>query len=195
MKAEMRQPSPSATEASLPVWVPGGRKVMGRFLSEDTRVRHHMRWLPLVVLAATLVSVGTACSKDDEPASAASESAAGLGSTVNATIGGNGEYSISLDSKSVKAGKVTFKITNKGAEEHEFVIVKTGVRADKLPVKNGEVDEDGVNELAKPLEVEDIEAGASAKLVANLEAGHYVLICNLQGHYGHGMQTAFRVTA
>ena len=42
-------------------------------------------------------------------------------------------------------------------------------------------------------EVEDIAGGKSKKLTANLKAGHYVLICNLPGHYKGGMRSDFTV--
>jgi uncharacterized cupredoxin-like copper-binding protein len=43
-------------------------------------------------------------------------------------------------------------------------------------------------------EIEDIEKGATPKLTIDLDAGSYVLICNVAGHYRQGMRTSFTVT-
>ena len=42
----------------------------------------------------------------------------------------------------------------------------------------------------------EVEAGQSADLAVNLEAGNYVLICNIDStelHYQHGMHVPFTV--
>ena len=41
--------------------------------------------------------------------------------------------------------------------------------------------------------VEDIAGGRSKKLSLNLSKGHYVLICNLPGHYAAGMRADLTV--
>jgi len=81
----------------------------------------------------------------------------------------------------VKAGKVTFNVTNTGKVEHEVVVVKlpAGAAYDKLPVATsgetlGKVAEDGnVGEV-------EVQPGArEAFTIDNLEAGSYVLVDNL----------------
>jgi uncharacterized cupredoxin-like copper-binding protein len=47
--------------------------------------------------------------------------------------------------------------------------------------------------LSKGDEVDDIEGGSTQSLTVNLDAGSYVLICNLPGHYGQGMLAGFTV--
>ena len=43
-------------------------------------------------------------------------------------------------------------------------------------------------------EIEEIPAGSTENLTVDLTAGHYALICNLEGHYRMGMQADFDVT-
>ena len=75
---------------------------------------------------------------------------------------------------SVKAGKVTFKIKNKGALDHTFVIVKTSLAASKLPVKNDKV-------TLKPLkDVGPFKPGKGGTLTLTLKPGKYVLYCNIR---------------
>src|SRR5580765_3868637 len=81
-------------------------------------------------------------------------------------------------------------ISNEGPSTHEFVIIKTDDAPDALPVKDNEVQEDGLNVVD---EQEDIAPSTTGVLQTNLEAGSYVIICNLPAHYESGMHTAFTV--
>jgi uncharacterized cupredoxin-like copper-binding protein len=103
------------------------------------------------------------------------------------------DYEMQLSADSVPAGEVIFKIQNASdITVHEFVVVQSDMQAAEIPV--GEdllVDES----LFTPVdEVEDIPAGESAELTVTLTAGHYVLLCNIAGHYQLGMRTDFNVT-
>lgn len=104
------------------------------------------------------------------------------------------DFEISLDSSSAPAGEVTFTVANAGPSVHEFVVFKTDLAADQLPTDNkGDVDESGAG-VTHIDEIEDIAAGSTdSTLKVDLESGAYVLICNLPGHYGLGMHTAFTV--
>ena len=108
-------------------------------------------------------------------------------------------YKITLDKESVPAGDITFHIHNDATDlTHEFVVFKTDLPADQLPVDaEGIVDEAaGGSDLILIDEKEDIEPGMSTDLTVNLEPGNYVLICNLDSnemHYAHGMYTSFTV--
>jgi uncharacterized cupredoxin-like copper-binding protein len=101
------------------------------------------------------------------------------------------DFSIATSVASFPAGDVTFGIQNDGPSAHEFVILRTDVAQDALPVENGEIPEDQVDLVD---EAEDIAPGTSRSLSANLTAGSYVLVCNLPSHYGAGMHAAFTVT-
>jgi uncharacterized cupredoxin-like copper-binding protein len=115
--------------------------------------------------------------------------------TVDTTLK---DFSITVDPTSEPAGEVTFDITNEGPSQHEFVVFKTDLAPDQLPMTEDEngvpiVDEEG--EGIEPVdEVEDINADSTATLTVNLAAGNYVLICNLPSHYQQGMHTPFTVS-
>jgi uncharacterized cupredoxin-like copper-binding protein len=108
------------------------------------------------------------------------------------------EWAVVPAESSAPAGEVTFEVTNDGPEDvHEFVVLKTDLDPADLPV-----DEDGVvSEEGEGIEVideiEDIPVGESQDLTVTLEAGSYVLLCNIwsedeqEAHYQMGMRTAF----
>lgn len=103
------------------------------------------------------------------------------------------DYEMQLSTDTVKAGEVTFNIQNDSdVTVHEFVVVRTDTMAADIPV--GEdllVDES----LFTPVdEVEDIPAGEGGELTVTLDAGHYILLCNIAGHYQLGMHADFNVT-
>lgn len=43
-------------------------------------------------------------------------------------------------------------------------------------------------------EVEDIPGGETATLNVTLDPGHYVIICNIKGHYRMGMESELTVS-
>jgi hypothetical protein len=106
--------------------------------------------------------------------------------------------------RSVPAGAVDFHVINQGTHEHEFVVVRTDLSIAELPTNpDGSFDEegDGVEVID---EIEDIEPGGQASLSVELEAGHYVLLCNkvivldngeVISHFAMGMATDFTVTS
>jgi len=120
-------------------------------------------------------------------AACGSSTPAGPVSAINATLA---DFKMDLGGAIAKAGDVTFSVENKGANKHEFVIVQTDDAPDALPVEDGEVEEDS---LTVADEQEDIAPGTTATLTTDLEAGSYVIICNVEGHYEAGMHTAFTV--
>jgi uncharacterized cupredoxin-like copper-binding protein len=98
------------------------------------------------------------------------------------------EFSVTPQTRSVRAGEVSFDAANDGQSPHELAVIKTTKAPGALPVANGVADETG--DLG---EAEDIDAGSSKRVTLVLKPGHYVLICNLAGHYQAGMHTAFTV--
>lgn len=122
----------------------------------------------------------------------------GEGTTIDVTLQ---EWAVVVSEESAPAGEVTFAITNEGPEDiHEFVIFRTDLGIDDLPTdEDGVVDEEGEG-IEVVDEVEDVEVGASAELTVTLEAGAYVLVCNIydddegEAHYQMGMRTAFTAT-
>jgi len=105
-------------------------------------------------------------------------------------------YVITLSTDSVNAGEVVFHVTNDATDlVHEFVIFKTDLPEDQLPL-NAEniVDEAGAG-ITFINEVEDVEQGTSKDLTVTLEPGRYVLLCNTaeNNHYTRGMHIVFTV--
>ena len=106
----------------------------------------------------------------------------------------DGSMAISTSEDSVKAGKVTFQVTNKSGDvEHEFLIAQLTVPPNDVPfdestgvVKEGALK--GVRELG------DLEPGNSGAMTLDLEAGKYLLFCNMPGHYKAGMYHVLTVT-
>jgi uncharacterized cupredoxin-like copper-binding protein len=101
-------------------------------------------------------------------------------------------FSVTPTSTSAKAGSVTFAVTNVATDvAHEFVVIKTDLAADQLPVGGDQkVDETAVTVAG---ELPEMTMGSASTLNVTLEAGHYVLICNVVGHYSAGMRTDFTV--
>lgn len=151
----------------------------------------------LLAMLASVALVVAACGDDDDNSSNGDDGGDDGGATVAVTLH---EFSVIPDVSSVDAGDVTFNIENVGPDDpHEFVIMKTDLAAGELPTgDDGAVDEEGDGvELID--EVEELEVGDTGTLTANLEAGSYVLLCNLveeeddglESHYQLGMRTAF----
>jgi uncharacterized cupredoxin-like copper-binding protein len=126
------------------------------------------------------------------PLAAVALVAAGCGggkATVKAT---EKDFSITLDQTSIDAGDVSFSVTNDGPSTHEFVVFRTDLAPDALPVTGATVDESGGG-LEVVDEIEDIEPDSTRTLDVNLDAGTYVIICNIEGHYQSGMHAGLTV--
>lgn len=156
-------------------------------------VQHGRSFAALVVITLSLALVATACSSKDTGGGSNSGSGAdsdtNAATTVNATVD---DFSIALDQSSASSGEITFAITNDGPSVHEFVVLKTDLAADQLPVIGNEVTEDDPA-LANEGEAEDIAAAGTASVALQLEPGNYVVICNIVGHYGQGMRATFTI--
>ncbi len=109
------------------------------------------------------------------------------------------EFTITTSTTTVPAGEVYLLVQNAGPDDaHEFVVIKTDLAADALPTVDGRVPEDEVDLLA---EIEPFAVGATGSLTLDLEAGSYVLICNiaeeeegeLESHYELGMRAPLTV--
>lgn len=142
------------------------------------------RWLPASA-ALALALVATACG------------GGGGGGTVEVTLQ---EFAIAANPSSISAGEVTFETTNEGPNDpHELVVIRTDLAPDQLPTNpDGTVNEDGEG-IEVLDEIEEFPVGETRSLTLDLEAGSYVLICNIydedeqEAHYQEGMRTAFTV--
>jgi uncharacterized cupredoxin-like copper-binding protein len=104
------------------------------------------------------------------------------------------DFKVRQDPAVVPAGTVSFRILNQGPTTHEYIVVRTDRASDKLPLQR-----DGltVNEEAPGIdlldEAEGLDIDDRQTLVLDLAAGHYVMYCNLEGHYLGGMHAALTV--
>jgi plastocyanin len=146
--------------------------------------------------ALVLIAIGSLLS-------ACSGQAGSTGTTVTATLK---EWEIKLSSTDLPAGDITINFTNNGDKEHEFLVRKTDLKADSLPIvasgdDKGRVDEESseLTEVGNPSEIAVIPPGTTGlSLRVTLEPGHYVVFCNLHVedllHYEKGMHLDFTVT-
>lgn len=98
-----------------------------------------------------------------------------------------GMMSIRADETTVKAGTVTFDITNWSRSIiHEVVVIAVDSPDAPLPYdyENQIVPENQVKMLG---ESEELEPNGSGILELNLDPGSYLLVCNIPGHYAAGM--------
>jgi len=104
------------------------------------------------------------------------------------------DFKVRMDAAVVPAGTVSFRLLGQGPTTHEFIVVRTDRSPDKLPLQR-----DGltVNEEAFGVELVDEAEGLDIDdrqtLDLRLAPGHYVMYCNLEGHYLGGMYAALTV--
>jgi uncharacterized cupredoxin-like copper-binding protein len=112
------------------------------------------------------------------------------------------EMHLAVSSETAPSGKVTFQIKNSGELPHELVVIRTDKDADELPVEADELPVEEVKVVERRLKIvarsEHLQAAQEATLTVDLAPGHYVLICNLSGHYeqsqfGPGMRADLEV--
>jgi hypothetical protein len=153
------------------------------------------RGIQILAIVALLTLSLAACQTSASESPAAS--AAAGGTTVNVTLQ---EWAVVPDAESAPAGAITFVVTNDGPDDvHEFVILRTDLDPGDLPVdEHGAVTEAGEG-IEVVDEIEDIPVGETQEVSAELEAGSYVLLCNIysadedEAHYAEGMRIAFTV--
>ena len=98
------------------------------------------------------------------------------------------DYSVRVTPATVKAGAQKIGIRNAAGMVHEFELIRTDLAPDKLPVEDAKAKLDG---LVK--QVLNIAPGKVAVVNADLAPGHYVVICDVAGHYQLGMHAELRV--
>lgn len=101
-------------------------------------------------------------------------------SVVVVTAGSPSEFAFKLSTKSVKAGTVTFKVTNRGALAHTFKICSSA--------KGGTANA-CVGKVTK-----SVAKGKSATLSVKLAKGTHEYLCTVPGHAASGMKGLLKVT-
>jgi plastocyanin len=87
-----------------------------------------------------------------------------------------GEWAISPEAESIRPGRVTFVITNRGTMQHGF-----------------ELEREDVDDEESKVETNFLDPGETVELDLDLPAGVYKLECNVEGHDDMGMEMLFEV--
>ena len=100
------------------------------------------------------------------------------------------EYTITVTPSTIKAGAIKFGVRNVGTMEHQFDLIKTDLAPDKLPIDTGagKAKEDGLVR-----QIKSIQPNKVGTTTVTLEAGHYLIICNISGHYQLQMRAELKV--
>jgi uncharacterized cupredoxin-like copper-binding protein len=153
----------------------------------------------ILAVGSSLVMMLTlaACGDDDDDSASGD---GGGGDSVNVVLS---EWIVEPDPTTAAAGSVEFVASNEGGETHELVIVK-GDDADALPIDDtGKIQEDDLEEGTFIGEIEEFEAGTEASATFDLDAGTYLLFCNIveeeddgsfESHFLEGMVNTISVS-
>ena len=133
------------------------------------------------LVAATLTAIavaaaGTASARSTAPGPALTDPRAG---GLDVALG---EWSVGLEAKAIRPGRVTFVITNRGKVTHGFEIEAAGDRPRH--------DEDDTK-----LESDDLRPGQSARITVDLAPGVYEVECSVGDHDDRGMVALLTVRA
>lgn len=102
------------------------------------------------------------------------------------------EFAIDLSQDSAPPGGVLFNVSNDGTIVHNFKVTATDLAPDSLPIDDATftVDETQVEVLGRSA---DLNGGDGETVGVAMEAGSYVVFCNIPGHYEQGMYAGFTV--
>jgi uncharacterized cupredoxin-like copper-binding protein len=104
------------------------------------------------------------------------------------------DFTITASRTTLPAGSILFRIHNWGPDTHEFVVVRTDLPADRLPLQADGLTVDEESPRLHPVGAdESVEIEDTDSLLLRLPPGHYVVFCNLEGHYLGGMHLALEV--
>lgn len=173
--------------------------------------------LPLVAMIATLSLMGCAAGASSPaftyapPASTApaASTAAAVASPSAATPSASAlavaspsaaantiqlsEWKVAMPTE-IKAGMVTFTITNIGAVPHELIGFRSALDPVAYPrQKDGDVNEEDKG-IVSATDGENIDpAGTQTRTIDLTTPGRYVFMCNIAGHFVQGMYVVVNV--
>ena len=98
---------------------------------------------------------------------------------------GLNEWKVIVEAPSVGAGSVKFEGENEGKVEHELVVLKTDTKAADLEV-DGAVAKVGGRGARRGVGHRARARRATSRSTSS-PGQHYILLCNLPGHYQQGM--------
>jgi uncharacterized cupredoxin-like copper-binding protein len=139
-----------------------------------TRTSRSQRGLAAGILAAAIAGMAIwalpATAKPTQPSTAKV-------ATVLVTLGKPSEFGIKLSKFSnLPAGKIIFKVTNKGAIAHDFRVCTKAFTAKTL-----------ANACVGP-KTKSLARGQTATLTVTLKKGQFQFLCTLSGHAKNGMK-------
>lgn len=124
-----------------------------------------------------------------------------MATNVDVTVG---NFFVRPAMSTAVAGAINFRVYNGGTETHEFVVVKTDLTAEQLPMNaDGSFNEEGAG-VEVIDEIEAVVPGNTEQLAVNLDSGHYILLCNILeaeasgeivSHFHQGMHADFNVAS
>lgn len=128
--------------------------------------------------------------------------ASDMGAMGGYMMGGSGPMAFTPREAAVRAGSVTLRLVNAGYRSHELLIFS--LPAGQQPGARTLSADDRVSEEGALGEAENVcppdpdlhgtPPGGTAQLTLQLNPGRYEVICNLPGHYRHGMYALLTVT-
>jgi uncharacterized cupredoxin-like copper-binding protein len=137
----------------------------------------------LLASASLLFGAATACGGDDDDGSPGGEAEGDAALMIEM-----GDYYFDPQDATAAPGSVSITVDNVGTVEHELVIFRTDVDPGSLDVVGGRIDEGALEESgAEEIGELEAESGESETQTFDLDAGQYIMICNLEGHYEQGM--------
>ena len=144
-----------------------------------------MRNRPLLLLPVlALVAAGCGSSSNDTKSTSKATAAPAAAKATDVKLS---EWKLAPSATNVAAGKVRISAANDGKTTHEMIVLRTDKPAASLGSGKR------VSEAGSVGEISDLKAGASASKTFDLSPGHYVVICNLPGHYAAGMRADLTV--
>ena len=96
------------------------------------------------------------------------------------------DFSINLATRHVSAGTVDFRVTNRGPDAHELIVVRAPERDLPLRTDGITVSEERLTKATVGT-LEPGDPGSVRDLRVELRRGRYVLLCNMSGHFMGGM--------
>ncbi len=99
------------------------------------------------------------------------------------------DFKVSATSDHWPVGDVRVVFHNLGPDTHELLMFAATDRAAALPLRPDgvTVDEDSAR-MHAVIDEKGTPAGASQTVTVHLAPGHYVILCNMSGHYMAGMR-------
>ena len=105
------------------------------------------------------------------------------------------DFKLTTSSVKLKAGRIAFDVVNNGPSTHTFKVDRTDLAADSLPIDDsGLLVLEDAPELHRVGSVASLSIGAKHTLTLDLPPGHYVVYCNLEGHYLSNMRVGIDVS-